>query len=146
LGLSSGASDQPRKGPSGLNSALAPDVVSDHSRLIALTERIARKVPSPFQHEVLNTLGALLYRAGRSKEAVERLSEGIALQKDEESMHDWLFLAMAQHRLGETGEAKKTLARFLPPKPDEKKAWDNLELELLAREAKNLIEGKGSAP
>jgi len=93
-------------------------------------------------HAVLNRQGAILYRAGHYKEAVARLNEGVALDKGEASMQDFLFLAMAQHRLGETGEARKTLTRFVPPRPDQGQPWENLELELLGQEARALIEGK----
>jgi len=122
--------------------ALGPDAVGDYARLVALAELVVSEAPDPVKHALLNTLGAILYRAGQYKEAVARLNEGIALDKGEASMQDFLFLAMAQHRLGETGEARKTLARIVPPRPDQGQPWENLELELLGREARALIEGK----
>src|SRR5262249_55218522 len=56
-----------------------------------------------------NTLGIALYRAGRYDEAVQRLNESIALQKQGGTYRDWLFLAMAHHRLGHADEARRGL-------------------------------------
>jgi tetratricopeptide (TPR) repeat protein len=57
-----------------------------------------------------NTLGIAYYRAGRHREAVRTLRRSMAGSKGG-SVLDWLFLAMALHRLD--GEANRTEARQL---------------------------------
>jgi tetratricopeptide (TPR) repeat protein len=72
---------------------LAPDAVADMGQVVLLAEKAYKQSPTPL---VRNTLGAALYRAGRWEEAVKTLDEN----KGENGAFDWLFLAMAHHRLG----------------------------------------------
>jgi WD40 repeat protein/serine/threonine protein kinase/tetratricopeptide (TPR) repeat protein len=123
--------------------ALGPDAVGDYAPVIALSEKTVQKAPNAgYAHMVLNTLGALLYRAGRFKEAIARLDEGVKASQGKALPHDWLFLAMAHHRLGEVDQARKLLARVAPDPPQAEFSWERLELELLRQEAHALIEGK----
>jgi WD40 repeat protein/serine/threonine protein kinase/tetratricopeptide (TPR) repeat protein len=126
--------------------AMGPEGLGDYQRPIELAERAVSKVPQESRHGVLNTLGAILYRAGRYQDAVQRLQEGIQISKSDGSVHDWYFLAMAYHRLGDADLARKYLtqatARPLPLTPF---SWDNLELDLLRREAVALI-GEAKLP
>jgi tetratricopeptide (TPR) repeat protein len=122
--------------------ALGPGGVDDYTRTIALAEYVVSKVPPPARHGVLNTLGAVLYRAGRYREAVKRLTEGMAADKGPGLIQDWVFLAMAHHRLDQAGEARKWLAKVREHKSagsEGKFAWDALEVELLRREAERLL-------
>jgi len=126
---------------------LGPEAVGDYTRAIALAELALSQAPPQQKHNILNTLGAVLYRAGRFREAVARLREGIQASKDEGLVQDWIFLAMAHHRLGETAEARRFLAKVAQHKPPEKgQTWPYLELELLRREAETLVEGKAADP
>ncbi len=120
--------------------ALGPNAVADYTRPLDLAERAVRKTRAA-KGGILNTLGAVLYRAGRFREAIERLNQGIAVNKGQASTHDWIFLAMAHHRLGEKAEARKYLARVVLPRSPQGLQWDYLELELLSQEAHTLIEG-----
>ncbi len=56
----------------------------------------------------LNTLGAVFYRNGDFKESVERLRAAIK-SRGSETLDDWLFLAMAHHRLKDRDEARRWL-------------------------------------
>ena len=58
------------------------------------------------RHGYLNTRGAVLYRAGRHAEAVKVLREGMALHPQGGEFHDWVFLALAEHRLGHADAAR----------------------------------------
>src|SRR5262249_60397967 len=58
------------------------------------------------RHSFLNTRGALLYRAGRFEEAVTALREGMGLHAQGGEFHDWVFLALAKHRLGRAAAAR----------------------------------------
>jgi len=58
----------------------------------------------PFQGPFWNTLGVAQYRAGEFTECAKALGRSIELTGGDGS--DWLFLAMAQHRLGNADEDK----------------------------------------
>jgi Flp pilus assembly protein TadD len=134
------------KDPGILNSvawtcALAPKAVADLSPVVRLAEKAVAGRPN--DSGILNTLGAILYRAGRCEEAVKRLKEAIAKSPTKKGTAlDWLFLALAQQKLGRTAEAKTCLARageFLKAKGI---PWDQrLELQVLHREAAALLKG-----
>jgi hypothetical protein len=89
----------------------------------------------------LKTLGAALYRAARFAEAVRRLEEGIKERKGESSEADWVFLAMAHHRLGHHDQARRWLDRFpvRGPDPDPSAFWGELEIRLLRAEAEAVV-------
>jgi WD40 repeat protein/serine/threonine protein kinase/tetratricopeptide (TPR) repeat protein len=64
----------------------------------------------------LNTLGAVLYRAGRSDQAIRQLQEGIYFARSERSF-DKALLALAHHRLGHRDEARRCLERLRADQP-----------------------------
>jgi hypothetical protein len=82
------------------------------------------------------TLGALLYRAGQYREAVTELNEVIWLNRRGGTWADFLFLALAQQRLGQTEDARRALksARFL------------LDAEAPVRQATHLLGGGMAGP
>jgi serine/threonine protein kinase/WD40 repeat protein/Flp pilus assembly protein TadD len=85
------------------------------------------------RHRFLNTRGAVLYRAGRFEEAAKVLREAMPLDHAGGDFHDWLFLALAEHRLGHADAAKEAAAKArAAPRPDN--AWDLAEVELLIAE------------
>ena len=130
---------------------LGPQAVAEYQPVIALTESTLRKVSPQSQdlrHVLLRSLGALLYRAGRAEEAIVRLNEALAAEKNRSVAQDWLFLALAHHRLGHTTEAKRALEKARTPQPNAEAPdlWDNLEIEWLRREAEAVITGKAAGP
>ena len=88
------------------------------------------------RHTFLNTRGAVLFRVGRFEEAAKVLKEGMGLHPDGGEFHDWLFLALAEHRLGNADAAKEAAAKARAAKAGAKPrmVWDKAELELLAAE------------
>ncbi len=123
--------------------AVGPDAVSDWSRPIALAELALKQATPQARPDVLNTLGAILYRAGRYQEAVARLRESIQAKGGKGLPQDWVFLALAQHRLGETTEARQLLDKVKQAKvADPGAIWNNVEIELLRQEAQKLVEAK----
>src|SRR5262249_51325641 len=86
--------------------ALGPDAVHGHAPPPRLAETAVAKVPEGERRNALNTLGALLYRAGRFREAIKRLREAVEAGNGQEVVEDWIFLALAHHRLGERAEAE----------------------------------------
>jgi tetratricopeptide (TPR) repeat protein len=77
------------------------DAVSDPSVLVRLAELAS------FRNQPFRGLGFALYRAGRFEEAVQRLDESVKASPPRAG--DWLFLAMAHHRLGHVDEARRYL-------------------------------------
>jgi tetratricopeptide (TPR) repeat protein len=122
--------------------ALGPDALPDMTPAVGLARRAVNA--SPTIAGLRNTLGAVLYRAGKHDEAVTELTAAIKMNARGGTWADYLFLAMAQHQLGKTDEARKSLAaaeKLL----ESDSAWfwsDKLERQLLRDEATKLIRGK----
>jgi tetratricopeptide (TPR) repeat protein len=101
--------------------ALAPDAIPDLSAAVSLSAQAVESEPKSIIY--LGTLRAILYRAGRFEEAIERLHEGDRLVEEAEpgmrsspattaaTAYNWYFLAMAHHRLGQAEEANKWLEK-----------------------------------
>jgi WD40 repeat protein/tetratricopeptide (TPR) repeat protein len=118
---------------------LGPGAVRDYAPVVRCAE--AAVAWDPRQYGPPNTLGAVLYRAGSFKGAVKQLSLAIEQHGKGGTALDWLFLAMAHHRLGHAAEAKKWLGKAEQAvKTAEGQSWqDRLELRLLHREAEELL-------
>jgi serine/threonine protein kinase/Flp pilus assembly protein TadD len=82
---------------------LLPDALADMSRLSPPADRI-----SPVWVAGPSGRGAALYRTGRYDEAISCF-QGSANTFRPHAL-DWIFLAMAQHRLGRADEARRALA------------------------------------
>jgi tetratricopeptide (TPR) repeat protein len=136
--------------------ALGPDAVTDFARVVRLAEGTVEKNPHP---SFLNTLGAVLYRSGRFREAIRQLNRSREHYPESDGIpQDWLFLAMAHHRLGEKKAARKwlerasgwvdqsPLRRSQGPAIEPPASWKvRLELQILLREARALIFGSPAA-
>jgi WD40 repeat protein/tetratricopeptide (TPR) repeat protein len=119
---------------------LLPSPTKDANELVALAERAVQQQPTSAVY--LEALGAALFRAQRTREAVKVL--GQALDVDETGNTVWmqLFLAMAQHQLKEATKARQSLdgaiKRFEPNKQEAD--WqDRLRWSLLRKEAETLL-------
>jgi WD40 repeat protein/tetratricopeptide (TPR) repeat protein len=127
--------------------ALGPDAVRDWKRPLALIEQALRRRPVQGKNDggirgaFLNTLGAVLYRAGRWQDAIDRLREALALAGKEGTFQDWVFLAMAHHRLGQHADARAMLERARSARADERPldVWEIAERDLLLAEALALV-------
>jgi len=86
------------------------------------------------RHAYLNTHAALLYRAGRFEESAKVRREGMSLHPGGGGYHDWLFLALAEHRLGHADAAKEAAARARAAPAIPGSVWDRAEVGLLAAE------------
>jgi eukaryotic-like serine/threonine-protein kinase len=145
---------------------LSPGTGADPDRIVSLAENLLAK--SSRDHWHVNQLGAALYRAGRFEEAVTRLTEATELSchpHRTNMLSTWFYLAMAYHRLGHVGEARRWLDQAVrgtqralksPVEPPGKSGnsdgvippnWDRrLTLGLLRREAERLIQTPGTKP
>jgi tetratricopeptide (TPR) repeat protein len=120
---------------------LAPGAVANRAAPVRLARLAVNDAPEAEKPTFLNTLGAALYRAGRSQEALRRLEEGIRKRGGESLPQDWVFLAMAHHQLGHDTEARRWLDRLRAHRPNENSSdfWNELEIRLLRSEAEAVI-------
>jgi tetratricopeptide (TPR) repeat protein len=82
---------------------------STHRRALRLAETAGRLEPD--NGSFLNTLGVAQYRNGLLAEALATLTRSNDLNKGQEPT-DLAFLALAQHRLGQSEKARTTLGRL----------------------------------
>ena len=126
--------------------ALGPGALDDYAVPIAMVRRELERTPAdrgPVRHVYLNTLGAVLYRAGDFRGAVARLEEGMAANGGRGVAEDWAFLALAYHALDDDRSARDRLGRLGPEvRPD---FWDEAEFALLVREARAALLTDGPA-
>jgi tetratricopeptide (TPR) repeat protein len=131
---------------------LAPDAGVKRTVLVRLAERAVKAAPKNWVY--LNTLGAAHYRAGQWDTAIQRLNEGVQAHGKGGTASDWLFLAMAHQRLGHNDKAKKWLdkaVKWIDHTTQKRLAeaaklplFQNLELQILRREAEALVHGKAA--
>jgi serine/threonine protein kinase/Tfp pilus assembly protein PilF len=116
---------------------ITPDAVSDVAPIVQVTEAALARLPG--NADLRSILGRALYRAGRFKEAVPCLPP------------DWsgnfLYLAMAHHRLGNRAVAQKWLSKAAAEidNPNWKRShWWGAQVfvPIVRREAEKLIAGK----
>jgi tetratricopeptide (TPR) repeat protein len=94
--------------------AVRPDSAVEPALSVGLAERFVDEATPGVDDLVV--LGAALYRAGRFKDAVGRLQDAaLAHQAGREGrqtiVYAWIYLAMAEHRLGRSEAARKWLDR-----------------------------------
>jgi uncharacterized protein HemY len=136
---------------------LAPDAVADLARPVQIAEKILAR--DPYNADLAGILGAALYRQGLLEAAVQKLEASIHADAGVGVHSRKLFLAMAYHRLGSAAEARQLLQEVdewietngqeKPPEGAEIKGplpWSaRLELQLLRREAEELLKQKSGA-
>jgi tetratricopeptide (TPR) repeat protein len=127
--------------------ALAPRAVRDLAPILRLVE----KEPERTLGTHVSTLvqGAVLYRAGRLKAAVQKLQEAIKAEGKEGQVLSRLFLAMAHQRLGNKAKAREFMDQAVRSIDAETArvgkhpvSWlERAELQVLRREAEALLAG-----
>jgi len=137
-------------------SMLFPVPSHESARLVALAEQaVAGAATEADRRNHVNTRAAALYRAERFEEAIATLEDSIEQRAIGGQVEDWLFLAMAEHRLGHANEAREWLAKaeswlaaptrkYSNGEPTASHWWIRIGWGVLAREARSLIES--SAP
>jgi tetratricopeptide (TPR) repeat protein len=137
---------------------LAPDAVAQAAQAGQLAR--AEMAPRAREFWALTQQAALHYRAGRFKEAVPLLEKSLrADTKEGRAVVSWLWLALAEHRLGKAKEARRWLDKAetwldqhrdgMPPRAEEKLGlhlhnW--LEAHALRNEAEALLGGGPARP
>jgi tetratricopeptide (TPR) repeat protein len=119
--------------------ALGPGSLPELQPAVEVARRAVGADPKNWA--VRNTLGAILYRAGHDAEAVKELNESIKLNRAGGTAIDFLFLAMAHHRLGKPDAARSWFEKATQAHAKKPPAtWtDRLEWQLLHREAEALL-------
>jgi WD40 repeat protein/serine/threonine protein kinase/tetratricopeptide (TPR) repeat protein len=123
---------------------LGPYTVADPESPVRLAKSALQGLDqtNPDYPDVLNTLGAALYRAGRFDEAIRSLEDAIKARGGGKGHPtDWAFLAMASHRLGHRDEARRWLERLRDDQAiaDPARSGDEEEIGLLRREAEAVV-------
>jgi len=133
--------------------ALGPDAVHDLSQPVRLAEKAVAESPGTYLY--LNTLGAVLYRAGAYDDTIRRLDQAMKAHGQGGNAWDWLFLAMAHQRAGRPEEARRwydKAASWIEQAEQGKVQdpylnlafwWNKLELRVLRREAEALLRSSG---
>ena len=125
---------------------LAPDALDDFAPALALTRKAVEQEPENRQY--LNTLGAVLFRAGRFEEALKQLNAAVKLDEsgNTSAAYEAYFLALTHHHLGHAFEAGQWLERADEQAEAEASSsrtplpWNRrLTLELLRAEATELL-------
>ena len=128
---------------------LAPDAVADREAPVRLAEAALAGHPEGGRQrsDVLKTLGAALYRAGRFEDAIRRLDESIQTRGDGGDPKGFAFLALAHHRLGRRDEAERWHDKLVAYQPEEGFDFsrDDVEIRILHREAESVILGSPPA-
>jgi tetratricopeptide (TPR) repeat protein len=124
--------------------ALAPGAVDDWKAPVRLAEQASRA--NPKNPTFSTTLGAVLYRAGRSEEAIQPLENATKMFErpgtdcvSASPVCAWLFLALAHHRRGHAEEARRCFnkaSELADREMNNQVMFDRkLAVELLRREA-----------
>jgi tetratricopeptide (TPR) repeat protein len=118
--------------------------VGDDGKAVRWAEDLLAALPpgrKELRHAGLHIVGGLLYRSGRYRDAIDRLNEGIAAQDGAAFSEDFLYLALAYHRLNDSARARSFLAAVPPDDPItvRDRYWDCRALPLLVREAARVI-------
>jgi Flp pilus assembly protein TadD len=119
--------------------AVGPGALTDLRPAVRLAESAAQVNSGSFEAHA--ALGAILYRAGRHQDAVTELNSAVKLSEQGGTAKWFLFLAMAQHRLGKHGDAWAWLEKARQAHERERTGlWtDRLEWQVLLREAEALV-------
>jgi hypothetical protein len=120
--------------------ALAPQGLEDYSRLIAALERATNLSPPAARPNLLATMGPLLCRAGRYRDAIARIEESLRSAGQKERFEDWFFLALAHHGLGDANRAQQYFSKLEQARLEGPDRWDRLEHELLMTEARAIFD------
>jgi len=92
-------------------------------------------------HNELNTLGVVYYQLGQLTNAIATLEGGIKKDSAGGSAHDFFFLAMAYHRLGNAVQAENYYAKaikWISEQPSLQPGWKE-ELDAFRAEAEEVL-------
>jgi tetratricopeptide (TPR) repeat protein len=127
--------------------AQGPKALSDLAPAVALAEKaVAASTRPNDRYNTLNTLGVVLYRAGRYQEALKKLDEAVTAHGRGGTHADWLFLAAVNHRLGQPDEAWTWMdraQRWAAEGHVDRLSWSQrLEAQLFLKEIETVLENK----
>jgi Flp pilus assembly protein TadD len=108
---------------------------------------VGSAAPADRRPDVLTTLGAASYRAGRFEEAIGRLEKSVQARGGSASPQASAFLAMALHRRGDHQAARRWLEALRAHNPgnNSRFSWDDVEIDILRGEAEELVRDETTA-
>jgi tetratricopeptide (TPR) repeat protein/tRNA A-37 threonylcarbamoyl transferase component Bud32 len=128
---------------------LAPDAIAELAPVVRLAQ--TAQAAHPKETDYLRTLGAALYRAGQTEQAIQRLNEALTARGRDSTALDWLFLSMAHHKQGHAEQASHCLAKAIEQieeesrtRPPDKRGlpavlWERaIKYQILRQEAEKL--------
>jgi WD40 repeat protein/tetratricopeptide (TPR) repeat protein len=122
--------------------SLAANADADRKMALQFADAAASRATDDGLRQAI--LGAALYRDGRYAQAVKKLDQAIELRGKGGTAYDWLFLALAHHRLNHAKEARAWLddaTSQIDARPSSD--WRmTIQLSVLRREAEEAIKGK----
>jgi WD40 repeat protein len=121
--------------------------LTNESYALALRRALAAYQASPLDGDILNTVGVAQYRMRQFASALETLTQSEKINSagpDGSQPAELAFLAMTQHQLGQTSEARATLARLRKAIEQDSQWADDTDAQAFLREAEVLIEGEAS--
>ncbi len=83
---------------------LAPDTAGLMEKVLPITQRLAKSRRGDYDPYV--TFGAALFRAGHYEKAIEQFDEAIRHEGDRGKPWHWLFMALANYKLGQHEKCK----------------------------------------
>ena len=116
--------------------ALIPDAVETKSGYEEVLRRARKLIDTKNRGSTeLRTYGVLLYRAGQHQGAIGFLNRSIRDTNSKGAAFDYLFLAMASHRLGQSGD-RAALKRATELAQNAPSSWEErVQLKALMDEA-----------
>jgi eukaryotic-like serine/threonine-protein kinase len=124
---------------------LGPEGVADYGAALALVRPVVHPSTGAGDRKALIAFGALLYRAGRYKDAIPYFARDQTEWKDQGTPQGWAFSAMAHQRLGNHEEAVRCLTRCVAHGPTNGDSvedfWSEVDVQTVRQEAVRLVFG-----
>ena len=113
--------------------ALIPAAVHSYDEVRAIGDKLTNSKSVNANEQ--NTYGCVLYRVGKYDGSINLLNKSIASKKGHGNAWDYVFTAMARHRLGKPGD-REALAQARQAAKDPAMNWQNrVEISALIEEA-----------
>ncbi len=120
---------------------LGADALPDLNAPVRMAEAALAAFGPEDKRVALNTLGAVLYRAGRLDEAIQRLEESVRTNGGVGVPQDWAFLVMAYWKKENGEAARRWLDKLRSHNPGAPAGFspEAVEIGILRREAEAIV-------
>jgi serine/threonine protein kinase/WD40 repeat protein/tetratricopeptide (TPR) repeat protein len=119
--------------------ALIPNAVRNYTEVVEIDRKVMN-TRAGAEWTLLNTYGAILYRAGQYRLAIVNLDRSIKAQKGNGNAFDWVFMAMARHKFRQPGD-REALEQARALSKSGSMSWEHrVEISALLEEAKRELD------